>query len=272
MQIKPFSARVSRRGLLKNAGAFFAGVASGSVASSIASATTSPSTGQPPPLSWPYVKLDPETVAETAYHAHYKGGCCYAVFESIVGELRQKIGAPYTMLPTTMMIFGEGGIAGIGSVCGTLNGAAMVIFLLTGKVEKEKRETAFGMTQDIFNWYAQTPLPDHKPAQPKFEIVKSVCRSNLCHVSMTKWCKTAKCKTGSKERSERCAWLSASVAKQTVKMLNAHFEGSFKAVHKLPAEAQSCRDCHDKGSALENIRTTTDCGSCHFTQSSHPKL
>ncbi len=260
--------KLSRRNLFRNAGAALIGTAAGSLATRAAVTGG----GELPPVPWPYKALDPKAAAETAYQSHYKGGCCYAVFDSIVGELRKQVGAPYTTLPTTMMIFGEGGVAGVGSLCGALNGAAMAIFLTTGKVEKEKRDTAFSITQDLFNWYAQTPLPDYRPAEPKFEIVKSACRSNLCHVSVTKWCKVAKCKTTSKERGERCAWLSASVAKRTVEALNAHFEGAFKVVHKLPAEAQTCRDCHDKGSELENTRTMTDCGSCHFTRSAHPNL
>lgn len=263
--------KLSRRGWLKNTGVACFGAAAGGLASSLCGATT-PVNAELPQLPWPYAKLDAGAVAETAYGLHFKGGCCYAVFESIIGELRKKIGAPYTGVPTSMMICGEGGVAGIGSLCGALNGASMVTFLVAGKFEKEKRTTAFSITQDIFNWYAQTPLPDYRPAQPKFEIVKSVCHSNLCHVSVTKWCKLAKCKTTSKERGERCACLSASVAKHTVELLNAHCSGEFKAVHKLPAEAQSCRDCHDKGSAREDVRTMTDCGSCHFTKPSHPKL
>ncbi|MFA6565016.1 MAG: C-GCAxxG-C-C family (seleno)protein [Verrucomicrobiia bacterium] len=263
--------KLSRRGWLKNAGVACFGAASGGLAASLCGAST-PSGAEPPALPWPYAKLDADAVAATAYEMHFKGGCCYAVSGSIIGELSKKIGAPYTSWPTPLMIYGAGGVAGIGSLCGALNGASMVTFLVTGSLEKEKHATAFGITQDIFNWYAQTPLPTYRPAQPKFETVKVVCRSNLCHISVSKWCKASKCKISSKEREERCACLSGSVAKHTVELLNTQLAGEFKPAYKLPTEAQTCRDCHDKGSPREDSRAMTDCGSCHFTKPSHPKL
>ncbi len=263
--------QVSRRGWLKNAGVACFGAASGGLAASLCGAST-PSGAGAPPLPWPYVKLDPDVVAATAYEMHYKGGCCFAVSGSIIGELAKKVGAPFTTWPTAVMTYGGAGVAGVGSLCGALNGAAMVTFLLAGSSEKEKQGKASEITRDIFNWYAQTALPTFRPAQPKFETVKVICRSNLCHISVTKWCKASKCKFTSKEREERCACLSGSVAKHTVELLNAHLVGEFKPAYKLPAETQKCRDCHDKGSAREDSRAQMDCGVCHFTKTPHPQL
>lgn len=222
------------------------------------------------PFPWPYVKLDPDAVAAAAYEMHFQGGCSYAVSGSIIGELARKIGAPYTSWPTGLMIYGSAGVAGVGSLCGTLNAAAMVTFLVAGSTEKDKQIQASEITREIFNWYAETALPTFRPAQPKFETVQVVCRSNLCHVSVSKWCKASKCKTTSKEREDRCACLSGSVAKYTVQLLNAHLTGEFKAAHPLPEEAQSCRECHDRGSKREDSRAQMDCGSCHDMGASHP--
>jgi hypothetical protein len=52
--------------------------------------------------------------------------------------------------PPQMVVFGEGGIAGVASVCGELNGAAAAIYLITGSLEKDKRELAFSITRDLF--------------------------------------------------------------------------------------------------------------------------
>jgi hypothetical protein len=258
--------KLSRRGLLKEGGVFLLGAAVGGLSLShpgdLARATAVKQ--ETIEVPWPYKKLNPEVVAEKAYDGYYKGACCYGVFESIIGELRAEIGAPYTMVPTSMMIFGEGGIAGVASVCGALNGAAAAIFLVTGKMDKKEREVAFSLTRELFNWYEQVPLPDYRPPKPKYEIVKSVSRSTLCHASVSNWCKTAKVKAFSKERSERCGWLTSSVAKYTVELLNANAEGSFKGIHKLSKEVQSCRSCHDQKSTLENTRGMMDCGGCHF--------
>ncbi|MCX7825813.1 MAG: C-GCAxxG-C-C family protein [Verrucomicrobiae bacterium] len=263
--------RVSRRNWLRNAGMVCFGAAAGGTVTSLCGAPTTPAAAATP-LPWPYVKLDADAVAAAAYEMHYKAGCCYAVSASIIGELARKIGSPYTSWPAELMTYGGAGVAGIGSLCGALNGAAMVTFLVTGSADKAKQGKAQEITRDIFNWYAQTPLPTFRPAQPKFENVKIVSRSNLCHVSVSKWCKASKCKISSKEREERCACLSGSVAKYTVELLNAHLAGEFKAVCKLPAESQTCRDCHDKGSPREDARVQMDCGVCHFTKTPHPTL
>ena len=68
------------------------------------------------------------------------------------------------------------------------------------------------------------------------------------------------CKSFSKERSERCAWITAAVAKYTAETLNKYADGAFKMVHPLSSAAQACRSCHDKGSKLENTRSMMDCG------------
>ena len=99
-------------------------------------------------------------------------------------------------------------MADVASLCGCLNGAH-AIYLVAGYMDPKKRELPYSIIQEVFQWYEQTALPDYRPKNPKFEIVKSVSRSNLCHVSVSKWCKTAKFKSFSKERSERCAWLTA---------------------------------------------------------------
>jgi hypothetical protein len=224
-----------------------------------------------PEVPWAYKKLDPIAVAERAYPGYYKGGCCYGAFEGIIGELKKEAGYPYILIPTEMFIFGEGGVAGTSTLCGALNGAAAAMFLVTGAFEEKKRAEAFEMIRELFNWYEQEALPNYRPISPKFEIKPSVSKSPLCHVSVTRWCKTTGYKSFSKERSERCGWLTASTAKYAVELLNRKAEASFKAVHPLSAEVSSCRSCHDKGGELENSRTTMDCGGCHFTgKAKHP--
>lgn len=218
-----------------------------------------------PEVPWTYKKLDPVAVAERAYPGYYKGGCCYGAFEGIIGELRKEIGPPFIFIPTEMFIFGEGGVAGTSTLCGALNGAAAAMFLVTGAFEEKTRGAAFEMIRELFNWYEQEALPNYRPKNPKYEIRASVSKSPLCHVSVTRWCKAAGFKSFSKERSERCGWLTASTAKYAVELLNKRADSAFKPVHLLSAQVQSCRSCHDKGGELENSRTTMDCSGCHFT-------
>jgi hypothetical protein len=164
-------------------------------------------------------------------------------------------------------------VAGVGTLCGALNGAGAAIFLVTGGMDKKLREPAFAIIRELYAWYEQEALPDYKPKRPKFEIVKSVSRSQLCHASVSTWCKVSKFKSFSSQSSERCAWLTASVAKHTVELLNDYAQGTFKPAHALSADVQSCRHCHDQGGALENTRGMMDCGGCHFTpHTKHPKI
>lgn len=218
-----------------------------------------------PAVPWPYKKLNPELAGERGYVGYYKGACCYGAFDAIVSQLREEVGFPYTVMPSEMMIFGEGGVAGISSLCGALLGASAAIFLVYGGLDPKKREEAFPLIHELFNWYEQEALPNYRPKNPRFEIKASVARSPLCHVSVSRWVKATGFKSFSKERSERCGWLTASVAKYTVEMLNAKMDGAFKPAHALSAEVKSCRGCHDKGGAVEDSRGMMDCGGCHFT-------
>lgn len=267
---------LSRRDLMKKAGMVAVGTGFAGLSLSMAnSAIGAGEQAKIPELPWPYKKLDPVAAAEAAYEGYYKGACGYGVFESIIAPLQKAIGFPYTMMPLSLFIVGQGGVADVASVCGCLNGAAHAIFLVTGGMDRKLREASYSIIQDVFLWYEQTALPDYRPSKPKFEIIKTVSASNLCHVSVSKWCKTSKFKSFSKERSERCAWLTAATAKHTVETLNKYADGALKMAYPLSATAEACRSCHDKGSKLENTRAVTDCGGCHFTPSmkqTHSKM
>jgi hypothetical protein len=265
---------LSRRDLMKKAGMVAVGTGFAGLSLSLANKAIGAGEEQQikiPDLPWPYKKLDPEAVAEAAYEGYYKGACGYGVFESIVSLLQKEVGFPYTTLPLTLFVVQQGGVADVASLCGALNGAAHAIFLITGGMDKKLREKSYAVIQDVFLWYEQTALPDYRPKNPKYEIVKSVSGSNLCHVSVSKWCKASKFKSFSKERSERCGWITAAVAKYTVETLNKYADGTFKMAHPLSAAAKTCRGCHDQKSKLENTRAVTDCGGCHFTPSLKPE-
>ncbi len=84
----------------------------------------------------------------------------------------------------------------------------------------------------------------------------------------------------SKERSERCGRLTADVAKKTVELLNAIHEGTFVPAHPLDESTKQCKECHTKGSTLEDARGKMACWSCHSDKGAthieqikiHPKI
>lgn len=215
---------------------------------------------------WPYTKLDSDQIAERAYKGYYEGHCMYGAFEAIVGAVADKKGGePFKSFPYKMMKYGAGGVGDWASLCGALNGAAAAIALFVAEPKP--------LIDELFGWYEKEPLPNYKPKNPKFDIQTSVAASVLCHQSVTNWCKKAGKKAFSPERSERCAWITASVAKFTTEILNHHFAGTFKAAYPIPADVAKCRGCHDKGGSIENTRGKMGCTSCHpNTDKTHKEL
>jgi hypothetical protein len=259
--------KLSRRKLLGDAVKVSAGAAVGAgIVSQISSTETIGNAQESPALPWPYVELNPEAVAERAYAAFYKKGCMYGAFEGIIGELREKVGTPYTTFPALMMGYGAGGINGIwGTLCGTLNGAAAAIQLVSADPKP--------LIDELFFWASQTNLPDYRPKTPKFEIVKSVSGSPLCHVSVQRWCEVSKFKPTSPERADRCGWLTAAVAKRAVELLNQQSKKAFTPVLKSTSETQQCIACHGKDGAVGNVHhgSPMTCAQCHFSLGSkHP--
>lgn len=220
----------------------------------------SPKVKAAPGVPWPYKPLDPVAVAERAYAAYSEGGCMYGAFEGLIGELREKIGAPYDSFPAVMMKYGAAGVVGWGTLCGSLNGAAAAIYLLA------EEKVAKSIINEVFGWYGTQALPTYQPKQPKFpQIPTSVANSQLCHVSVTTWSKTSGFKTGSPERAERCAWVTASVAKYVAELLNQQSNGTFKPAFAVSSDVSDCLSCHGKGGSVENVHTSnqTSCTVCH---------
>ena len=196
---------------------------------------------------YPYTWLNPDKIANRAYHYYKKHHCAYAVFASILDELKEKWGEPFTGIPSELYIYGKGGIVGWGTVCGALNGACGIITLTCTEYAK--------LIDTLFEWYTKTELPDFTP-KGKSPYPKSVSNSPLCHVSVMKWCKAATdyfkrpIAYNSKERSERCARLSASVARKTVEILNDYYYGGRERVLTTVKGDQktkmSCSECHSQ--------------------------
>lgn len=63
---------------------------------------------------WPYVKLDPEKAAETAYNAWFEVFCAQATATGIFEQLREKVGEPWKSFPIGSLKFGMGGMLGWG--------------------------------------------------------------------------------------------------------------------------------------------------------------
>lgn len=215
------------------------------------------------PFGYPEEGLDVERTRELGYLG-FKGlelrdgtrhsGCAFGTFNAIVGQLAKTVGAPYTTIPVQMMDWAGAGVVGFGTLCGTLNGAAAAV----GLVCDGRDARAF--ISDLLTWYSETALPTNLYA-PTGDLPRSTAGSNLCHVSLTRWCRSSGFASGSPERAERCSRLAGDVAAKAVEMLN---QGALGL--ERPSEKTVCRSCHYMGPDYAMGQFThgeMNCLTCH---------
>lgn len=220
----------------------------------------------PAESEWKYFHLDPVATAELAYEKYSEGSCMYATIISIVSQLADKFGEPFTSFPIHMFKYGHGGIGGFGSVCGALNGAAALIGLLITDKKVQDR-----MITDLFQWYEKESLPKFSPAKPAFDYApaKSISNSVLCHASNTNWCKESGFQVNSNERKERCRRLTSDVAEKVTIALNEISTNVYLTNVHSNQEVNSCVACHGNDGKLKNTSVKMSCNSCHTESVGH---
>lgn len=259
----------SRRNFLKTG---FAVVAGATVTSGISllNAKEKKAISSEHPFGWPKQGLDVAQTRELGYKG-YKGisrfskeagaHCASGVFGAIMGQLQEAVADdpehPYHSFPLSMVQWGAGGVAGFASICGTLTGASTVIGLVCNNDDAKK------YIADLLTWYSETSLPLYPSPKYGKPHVQTVAGSNLCHISVTKWCLASEHASGSPERSDRCACLTADVAAKVVEMLNSGVGGKLGN----PRDNKTiCGECHYKGTDFADgqfTRGKMNCNSCH---------
>lgn len=253
-------------------GAVAVGVGAGTLGSVVSDATAMPV--EEKPFSWTPRILDVNEIVPIAHQRFYHQGfgCGYGVFYSIIGTMGKKWGEPYRSFPFSMMEMGKSGVSEWGTLCGALLGAVAAMAMFWGRKERDP------MVDELFRWYETTAFPVYQP--PKglpvgldIELPTSVADSVLCHISVSKWAYTSGLPAQSKERSERCARITADTAKKTVEIMNAKINGSFKPTLAASDVRQGCTvpDCHggEKDKFQSPIlKGKMDCTPCH-TGSEH---
>lgn len=222
-----------------------------------------------PASPWQYVELDVEEVRKRGHEGYYRGDCCFGSFVGILEALRDKVGFPFTQIPVEMMGFGAGGVAGWGTTCGALIGAAAAINLVTEK------DLARKIVGELMGLYSVTPFPSEASntyaANHEFLVTEyksdkvlpqSVSNSPLCHVSVTHWCQASGFASGTPERAERCGRLAGDVAAMAAELLNANLAAAFVPVFQLSQEAQGCMTCHTRGENFAAGNFTQGKGEC----------
>ena len=136
--------------------------------------------------AWKYVAIDPQSVANQAYEDYHVGHCMHTVFKAIVDHVAAALEktdppAARTMraFPFHMFHYGASGANGIGSLCGSLNGALAAINLF---VSNDKTRKA--ISTDLIRFYERSMLPVYEPADAAGKpFPKTISNSVLCHVS-----------------------------------------------------------------------------------------
>jgi hypothetical protein len=220
------------------------------------------------PWPWPYIQLDPEAVRIQAHYLYYNGkDCCSGVFGSLVQALATEIGEPWASLPIEIMLYGRGGGAGWGTLCGAINGGLALISLVTDK------SPSGALLTELQGWYTQAELPSDEANQIAInggylvhnfddDLIQNISGSPLCHASVTEWCIAANKKVSDVERKERCARIAGDCAAKTVEILNAYIAGTFTPTYVDPATLTACLSCHGS-TGFNNVMTRMDCQPCH---------
>ncbi len=240
--------RISRREFLVSAGGAAAGLALASSGLGVLAPKAGAAGRELPEYPWVEYfdkPLDVEKVRELGVQFFGEGqGCCEAAFRALTTEL----GEPFCYIPAEMMNFGKAGVAGWGSLCGALNGAAAAVGLVFGRSQQ-----ATAIINEVMGWYSQTPLPLNAEVQ-------SVADSPLCHVSISRWVKASGLKAS--QRGPRCGALTGDVAAQTALYMNEVLAGTFVPTIAMSEETKACYECHVGGYADDTIGKM-DCAPCH---------
>jgi hypothetical protein len=216
--------------------------------------------------NWKYSSLDPANTGELAYKYYSEGSCMYATVKSVISQLAEKFGEPYSSFPCELFKYGHGGIGGYGSVCGALNGAAALIGLLINDKQVQDR-----MISDIFQWYEKESLPKFTPQNQgsDFTPPTSISNSVLCHASNTNWSNISGFTVDSKERKERCRRLTGDVAMKVTDSFNQIFASAYIPGTHIDETSGTCITCHGDEGKVSNTAVKMSCNSCHTESIGH---
>jgi hypothetical protein len=261
--------KYSRKDFLVNTSKVAVGMAGVAGLSSLVTTATTQAKNVVTPWPWPYAQIDLDSIRIRAHHLKLNGyECCAGCYGSFIENLAQQIGDPYTTMPYEVMLYGRGGGAAWGSLCGCVNASAAIISLVVDKANSGP------LIWEVYGWAASTMLPTDEANQFALDnrytagtfngiaLPQSIAGSVLCHASLTNWCVAANKKFKDPERKERCARITGDLAAKTAEVLNAYFAGTFTPTYVTPAYAQQCLSCHGAG-ALENARIQESCEPCH---------
>jgi hypothetical protein len=237
---------VSRRDMLITGGKLAAGAAILSVSALGGNKTTQ---AYEFASAYKYKKLDAGQVGQITYENYFKRWCTSSVVAGLVESLQKDVGGEWKDFPIDAYRWGHGGLAGWGALCGTMPGAGVVIGLVT-----KDTDVAESMVNDLAFYYSYNELPTFSPSKVLKADIKhmTIAGTPVCHISVGRWMRAEGAGFLTDQRAERCARLSANIAMEAARMLNAWADGDYKPKHKPLynvvangiTSQNNCADCH----------------------------
>ncbi len=290
---------LTRRDLISRAGMALGGAVSLGVLNACSSSNDPAPAATPQVNQLPYqqfipagYQLNTAAVKEAAYHGYYAGGCCHGAYNALMKHLADTVGAPFNQLPLDFGMFGGGGIASYGSICGAALAGVLVINsivpnLTTPDTLPAAQKTARNrMMTELLRWYEQFAFPEYAPATldagetgltlafdggagtPAQRIVPG---SHLCHASVTGWCAAnGNVPSSGPDKKARCARLTADVAGKVADLLNAYLPAQEFTAAAASRNAD-CTGCHTQTAVAPAapVASGMECKTCH-PAAAHP--
>ena len=222
------------------------------------------------PLGWTPVNAD--EMRRKARENYYAGmHCAEGVAHTLIASQRGN-GSGWDDVPSIAAWWGAGGGAKNGVLCGTITGGSTVAALAFGR-----SGTTMKIVNEVHQRYQQTKFPQYEPPSDSeqgmtLDLAANRSKSPLCHVSVTKWCKTTGYAWSSAERAERCSRVAADMAGMVTELLNAEVNGNWDKVASEVPEVDAvdpengCVSCHAAGNDFEQggfVQTKMSCPECH---------
>jgi hypothetical protein len=227
-------------------------------------------------VPWPYPRAAgeqpvPEALARRAFEVYMGGtgagkGCAEATWWPFVEFLSGVTGGDTTWatLPANLFRFGAGGVAGWGTVCGTLNAAAAIINMVVADGAHRTTLTN-GIYQGVLGlgggW---TPATSPAGVLPLQNVPSSTANSPLCHSSLVQWTMTTGAANGGPLQKDRCGKACFDVTSKLTELLNAYFQAITATATPSPIATPldpavaACGSCHATYTGAKMA-----CGSCH---------
>ena len=217
-------------------------------------------------------RIDVAAVKEVAYHGYYAGGCCHGAYNALVGHLASTVGAPFNLLPLDFGKFGGGGIAGYGSICGSVLGGVLVLNMAVSNATARS-----AMMTDLMRWYEGNAFPAYVPtaadagetgltldfSASNLVRLQIAPHSHLCHASVSAWCAANHVSAAGNDKKARCARLTADVAGKVAEMINSYLASSAYTAAAIDATSNGCLGCHGPTTTGHPVASGMDCAPCH---------